>query len=74
MWHVNDGRPDPSIDPGKASDTVHTFFTAKEYRNQHAGQQQKPEDYYDDIFPFHSALLKIIEEHIYIISYTQLTV
>jgi hypothetical protein len=28
----------------KASDTVLTLFTAKEYCQQHAGQQQKHED------------------------------
>jgi len=44
----------------KTADTVHAFFTAEKYCPQHAGKQQKSEDEYNKIFPFHCLRERLI--------------
>lgn len=40
----------------RITDAMFALFAAEEYRVQHAGQQQQPDDEYYKVVPFHSVL------------------
>lgn len=44
----------------EASHPMPAFLTAKKYREQHAGYQQKGKNQYNEVFFFHPAILSKI--------------